>query len=337
MTDKTKKINNKKTNAKADTDSIKNTPHDSLVKKVMENPIAAQEFLDQFLPVDFKNNLNLSTVQVEKETFVEKNLKKQLSDIVLSVQTKNNKKAFIYTLIESQSSPDYWISFRLWKYMLLLCERHKQKKNKLPLICPLVLYHGSRAYDAPLNFWELFNDAPLAKSLMSHNYQLVDLYAMSDDKINYDKHLSIILYMLKHAHRRDKLKLVEDIFKNCNKAVLIDAEMDYVYTRLMLWYNDCKVLLEKKEEFEQLILDNLPKDDGERLMKTIADGYIEEGVNKGILIGEARGEARGIQKGATNKVIEIARRMLQEKTDIKFISSVTGLSIDDILKLQNKS
>ena len=28
--------------------------------------------------------------------------------------------------------------------------------------------------------------------------------------------------------------------------------------------------------------------------------------------------------------------MLQENTDIKFISSVTGLSTDDILKIQNK-
>ena len=34
--------------------------------------------------------------------------------------------------------------------------------------------------------------------------------------------------------------------------------------------------------------------------------------------------------------IEIARRMLKEKTDIKFISSVTGLSNDDILRIQNK-
>ena len=28
----------------------KNTPHDGLIKKVMENPIAAQEFLEEYLP-----------------------------------------------------------------------------------------------------------------------------------------------------------------------------------------------------------------------------------------------------------------------------------------------
>ena len=71
-------------------------------------------------------------------------------------------------------------------------------------------------------------------------------------------------------------------------------------------------------------------------MRTIADTYIEEGVAKGIAIGEARGEARGEKKGANSKALEIARRMLQENTDIKFIASVTGLSTDDILKIQNK-
>ena len=75
---------------------------------------------------------------------------------------------------------------------------------------------------------------------------------------------------------------------------------------------------------EQLIVDNLPKEDTDDIMRTIADTYIEEGIT----IGEARGEEK--------RSLEIARRMLQENTDIKFISSVTGLSTDEILKLKNK-
>ncbi len=309
----------------------KNTPHDGLIKKVMENPIAAAEFLEEYLPESFKSRIDLSTVKIEKESFVEKNLKKQLSDIILSVKTKNNQKAFVYTLIEAQVNPDYWIAFRLWKYILLLCERHIKNKEKLPLICPLVFYHGSKKYDAPMNLWELFSDPEEAKNLLSNDYQLVDLQSMPDDEINYDKHLSIILYMMKHAHQRDKLKLIEDIFKNCNKAVLIDAQMDYVYTKLMVWYNDRKIPLEKKREFEQLVLDHLPKEKGVEIMKTIADSYIEEGINKGITQGVAIGEAKG-----EARIIEIARRMLQEKTDIKFIASVTGLSVDEVLQLKSK-
>jgi len=334
------KVNTKNVNS----NKTKNTPHDGLIKKVMENPIAAREFLAEYLPASFKSRIDLSTVKVEKESFVEENLKKQLSDIVLSVKTKDNQKAFVYTLIEAQVNPDYWISFRLWKYMLLLCERHMKNKEKLPLICPLVFYHGAKKYDAPMNLWKLFADPQEAQKLLANDYQLVDLQAISDDEINYDKHLSIILYMMKHVRQRDKLKLIEDIFKNCHKAILIDQEQDYVYTKLMIWYNDYKIPLEKKREFEQLVLDHLPKEKGKKIMRTIADSYIDEGINKGIAIGknegiaigEARGVEKGIEKGMYQRNIEIARRMLQENTDIKFIASVTGLSTDEILKLQNK-
>jgi len=55
---------------------------------------------------------------------------------------------------------------------------------------------------------------------------------------------------------------------------------------------------------------------------------IDEGVNKGMLIGEAR----GVEK---EKEL-VAQKMLQADTDIKFISSVTGLSNEQIIKLKNK-
>jgi predicted transposase/invertase (TIGR01784 family) len=45
---------------------------------------------------------------------------------------------------------------------------------------------------------------------------------------------------------------------------------------------------------------------------------------------------KGIEKGINQRNIEIVSRMLKENTDIKFISSVTGLSNDEILKIQNK-
>jgi len=307
--------------------SVTNTPHDQLVKKVLENPIAARELMEEYLPASFKQLVDLSTIKVEKESFIEEHLTKRLSDLVLSVKTKDNEKAFVYSVIEHQSSSDYFISFRLLKYSLLLLERHidKQAKNKLPLICPLVIYHGARKYQAPRNFWQLFSHPELAKEFIAGNYNLLDLNSMQDNDINYEKHLSIILYMLKHVHQRDKLKLIEDIFKNCQPAILIDKKQDFIYTKLILWYCDSKISADKKQEVRKIILDNLPNEkDGVNVMKSIADTYIEEGEARG----EEKGKAKGIEQTAIN--------MLKQKADIKFISSVTGLSIELLLKLKNK-
>ena len=130
----------------------------------------------------------------------------------------------------------------------------------------------------------------------------------------------------------------------CTKALIIDKGKDYVHIKLIFWYTNSKIPEKNKQLLEQLIVDNLPKQDKEGIMRSIADSYIDQGINKGIAIGEARGknegiaigEARGEARGVEKRNIEIATRMLQEKTDINFISSVTGLSQDEITKLQNK-
>ncbi len=309
-------------------------PHDALIKKVIENPIAAKEFLEEYLPESFKNVVNLETIKVEKESFVEKHLTKQLSDIVLSATTKDNQQAFIYTLIEAQVTPDYWIAFRLWKYTLPLLERHMKNKEKLPLICTLVLYHGSKKYTSPRNLWELFGDQGLAREILSSNYPLVDLQAMNDDEINYSKHLSIILYLMKHIHQRDTLKLIADVLKHCREAIIIDSQQDYLYTRFMIWYTNSRVPVDQKKELEQIVINNLPSKDVNKVMKTIADSYKEEWFDKGLVQGIEQGREEGIEEGIQAGIEKAAINMLKSNLELKFISSVTGLSIDILQKLK---
>jgi predicted transposase/invertase (TIGR01784 family) len=166
----------------------------------------------------------------------------------------------------------------------------------------------------------------MAKELLAEDYPLIDLQSMADDDINYDKHLSIIIYLMKHIHQRDTLKLIEDVFKQCHKAILIDKQQDYLYTKFMIWYTDTKVAEEKKQQLEQLIINNLPQEDKEDVMRTIAQAYIEEGEAKGIAIGEARGEARGKEEAK----IAIARNLLKAGLSLDIIADSTGLTPDQI-------
>lgn len=109
---------------------VKKLKHDSLVKTVMSDPVAAQEFLEYYLPDGFKNLIDLSKITVEQESYIEESLNKKYSDIVYKISTKAKEEAFVYILIEAQSTVDYWTALRLWKYTLLLCERHKKgRKN----------------------------------------------------------------------------------------------------------------------------------------------------------------------------------------------------------------
>jgi predicted transposase/invertase (TIGR01784 family) len=185
----------------------KNLPHDSLFKRIMENNIAAKEFLETYLPVEVKNIIDLNSIKVQKESYIEPNLTKRLSDIVYKVTTKNNQDAFIYILAEHQSSVDQLMAFRLWKYTLLLAERHIEKKEKIPLIFPIVIYAGKAKYTASRNLWSLFEYQDLSKQLLTRDHALVDLQAMSDDEIAKKKHIALFEYIMKHVRMRDMLKL----------------------------------------------------------------------------------------------------------------------------------
>ena len=68
-----------------------------------------------------------------------------------------------------------------------------------------------------------------------------------------------------------------------------------------------------------------PKEEANNIMRTIADSYIEEGFNKGIL----QGTEKGIEKGKA----ELIRMMLNQGNPVDNIAKITGLSVSDIQKL----
>lgn len=207
----------------------------------MTDKIAAQEFLEYYLPKDFKKLIDLSKITVEQESYIEKPLSKKYSDIVYGIETKEYGKGFVYILIEAQSTVDYWTALRLWKYTLLLCERHKEKRNKLPLVYNLVIYNGKQVYNAPRNLWDLFTNSVMAKKLMMKDYQLVDLQAMSDNEIVKKKHIGMLEYILKNIYERDMIQLWEQFLANFNHVIMLDKEKGYIYLKSFLWYTDAKI------------------------------------------------------------------------------------------------
>ena len=244
-------------------------------------------------------------------------------------------------LIEHQSSSDYWMAFRLWQYMLLLCERHKdanknksnsaaEKDNKLPLICPIVVYANDKPYNAPRSFWELFEDSKTAKELMGDEYLLVDLQKQSDNEIEQKKHLGMMEYMLKHIKARDILNLWQSLLEKFESSIEIDKENGYIYIKWLLWYSDAKVSEDKQVELAKIIASYLKKEEQEGLMRTIADKYIDEGMQQGMQQGMQIGRSEGMQIGEAKRTMEVAKNMLANNYSIPEVSRITGLSIAEI-------
>ena len=179
---------------------------------------------------------------------------------------------------------------------------------------------------------------------MSDEYLLVDLQKQSDDEIVNKKHLGMMEYMLKHIKARDILNLWQTLLERFKSSIEIDKNNGYIYIKWLLWYSDAKISEDKQVKLARIIAKHLNKADQEGLMRTIADKYIDEGVQKGMVqgmqIGEAKGmqigEAKGMQIGEAKGKYEVAKNMLAAGSDSDFISQVTGLSTIEINKLKNE-
>ena len=155
----------------------------------------------------------------------------------------------------------------------------------------------------------------------------MDLQSMPDDEIVKQRHLGMMQYMLKHIHTRDLLKLWEDFLVKFQPDIMVDKANGYIYIRSFLWYTDARLAEGKQLELEQILDKYLPTEEKDNIMRTIAEKYIDEGIE----VGEARGEIRGKAEGKA----EIAKKLLLKKYSISDISEITGLSIADIQKFQS--
>ncbi|MEW6219463.1 MAG: Rpn family recombination-promoting nuclease/putative transposase [Thermodesulfobacteriota bacterium] len=88
-------------------------PHDRFVKEVLGQPATARDFLVNYLPPAVVDCLDLSTLDVVKDTFVDPKLAEHLSDLLYQVSLQDNRLGYLYFLFEHRSIPSAahpWIS-----------------------------------------------------------------------------------------------------------------------------------------------------------------------------------------------------------------------------------
>ncbi|KJW01728.1 transposase, YhgA-like family protein [Rickettsia endosymbiont of Ixodes pacificus] len=98
------------------------------------------------LPKEIQAMFLPHTLKMEKESFVEADLRHSISDILFSAKF-NDDTGYFWILLEHQSTPDHFMAFRLFKYMTDIASRHltlHPKSKYLPFVYPLIFYNGKR-------------------------------------------------------------------------------------------------------------------------------------------------------------------------------------------------
>ena len=122
-------------------EDIVNKPHNNLFQKTWSNIQQAKNLFKNLLPQEIVKIIDLDTLTLSDDSFIDENLKAFHSDMLYHVRLKTGKKLYLYLLMEHKSSFDRFAPLQLLRYMINIWDKHK-KSALLPMIIPMVLYHG---------------------------------------------------------------------------------------------------------------------------------------------------------------------------------------------------
>lgn len=313
------------------------TPHDAAFRQFLTQPEVAQDFMQLHLPAELRAICDLSTLKLESGSFVEEDLRQYFSDVLYSLKTTAGD-GYIHVLIEHQSTPDRHMAFRLIRYAVAAMQRHLEAGHKkLPLVIPVLFYTGKRSpYPWSTRWLDEFDDPTLAESLYGGAFPLVDITVIPDDEIMTHRSMAALTLLQKHIHQRDIATLTDRL------VILLMAETlsSPLVTSLIHYLLQAGESADY-EAFVRELARRVPQH-GDALM-TIAQQLEQQGIEKGIQLGEERGIEKGIEKGLQlgeqrgieKGKLEVARTMLQNGLDRDTVMKMTGLSADDLEQIRH--
>ena len=296
--------------------------HNNFFISSMSNKNLAKEFFNKHLPTGIKKKIDLESLAFCKESYIDKKLKMSQVDVLYKVNFNDNP-GYIYCLLEHQSTCDKLMAFRMFKYMMKIMDHHikDQKDVKLPVILPLVFYHGRLAYSGTTDIFDLFyENKELAQSVFLKPFGLIDVTKMSDKSLKEGGYSGIMEFVMKHIHTRDILVYLEQIAHHL-RGIEHDQNNEDFLTSILRY-----VILNGEADDKTKVIDFIKKTFTEKTstnMATIAAQFKEEGIKLGKL------------EGKEEAISEVVTNLYLAGQTVEFISKVTKSPIQKIQEIIN--
>ncbi len=322
------------------------TPHNNFIKNILGREVYARDYIRYYLPEKITADLDLDTLEVSSKSFVSDELKESLTDLLMTLQFKNKDLAELYFLIEHKSNLYKQTRLQLFDYINQALQ--DKKGDDLPIIIPVVFYHGKSKWRYSLEFSELFN--PPGKHYFRYipkfEHVLIEVPEINKRKVKSTIVLEVFNLMLEYIFYPDKrdqiYKAMELLYQGLKAEEA--GEIFGVMVKYLLSATDVN-----PDEVEEKVK-HFPK--GADTVRTTADILREEGYHKAIME-KPQWEQKGELKNAKEMLIDLATEqygplpgMLSVK--VKSIQSMENLraltrkiirteSLDEFTELVNRA
>lgn len=309
-----------------------------------------RRFLKGNLPDELKamlepEEISLDDVILENVSFIPPDLREKRSDIVYRLR-RNEFEAYVYILIEHQSSVDYLMAFRMYTYMGQLWSRcvaeagaaGRRKSFKLPPILPVVFYDGAKNWTAVKRFTEkVARSEEFPGYIPNFEYRLISLKDLPDFKLTSPPDaVGTLLYLakpFKSANFYEAFRQVRAFFK------LFPAKEREVFGRHFMVY--MKMLFgEESVDIEGLSEDIFDGEEAEDMLAQLEKELVrykrecrEEGKEEGREEGRILGIEEGREEGRDEALRLVVQRLQASGMAFSAISEVLKLSMEEVRRL----
>ncbi|MCB9796024.1 MAG: Rpn family recombination-promoting nuclease/putative transposase [Alphaproteobacteria bacterium] len=289
-------------------------PHDALFKQVFGDPRFAAQELREHLPAEVLAWLDLDRLQRVPGSFVRPDLAQRHSDVLLSVPLRGGGELLVYVLFEHQSWPDPWMPWRLLEYSVVIWDRWRTQHPEtrtLPLIYPLVLYHGARRWTAPTDLSALIQVPEGARAafeplLPRFPHELLDLSQVSEQALRDGALRALVKLLFKHsgdAAFEGHLARWGEVFRRAATEGGLHA-LRWVFSYIVEVYQRPETV----EALRTLAIEALDED-AQELIMTIAEQWRQEGLEQGL----EQGLELGLEQGRVVQARELLLRLLERR------------------------
>ena len=289
-----------------------NHPHDKFFHSMFSREENARDLLRNALPHPILRVLDLSSLEISRESYIDEELVTHQSDILIRTRLRDSP-LLVYILVEHKSYPYRWTLLKLLAYMVRIWEKeHAQHKRlkKLPPIIPMIFYHGSRRWRLPLDFSsymeigeELLSYIPSFRAVMFNLQQLGD--ANLRGNMLFQAAIKTFKYALTQLspHFGEMARDLSTVPFDDSQKVFLKVWLEYII----------QVGKDIGRKDVEEVLRTVGSADMKEAYMTLAEQLIAKGKDEGKLEGKLEDKLEGKLEGQTLAKQQVLLRLLVKK------------------------
>lgn len=305
--------------------SSKRSPHDPAYKQFFSNQEMVESLLKDFVDEDFIKDLNFSTLERCRGSYVTDDLRERHDDIIWRVRWRGTW-CYLYLLLEFQSTPDPWMAVRILCYTALLYQdlirnNALPENGCLPPVFPIVIYNGKKPWTAVKDVAHLLHasSSRLEAYQPRQRYFLLDEGRIATERLSERDSLSALLLRLERAESVMDLRLLVGQLRE----KLHEPRYTHLRRVFAVWLGRIIIrragITQDIPEFQDL------QEVDAMLEERVAEWYeqwkqeaLALGRLEGETIGKAQGEAIGRAQGEAIGEIKAMRTLISDLLSDKF-------------------